>query len=413
MKTKPQERGQALIIIVFAMLGLFGITALAVDGGMSYSDRRHAQNAADSAALAAALANIRGNLITQTAMSAAAVDGYDDNQSTNWVTVTKVDTPRSACSTAPGKDITVQIKSTLRTYFGPVIGITEVENTVTATARSCEPYVGPLFNGAAIVALAKDGVGFDARGNPNWNIQGGGIFSNSAGSPSARCKGAKNVIIAPSLQSVGGTDLTCDVQIPPKQIAEGVPQWQYKDYAGLLPEQPLCDGTAKKVGSFWVAQALTDGSKVAFTGGDMQFGPGLFCVTNSPGPYHGTISGNGVTFYIMPTNFRMTFNGGGGFGGTAGLTAPTSGKYTGVLIFASPQTTGSFDFLGNGSGNIQGSVILPSIDIRMFGNSNSQGYDTQIIANRVTTGGNADIKITYNAKKGYQEQFQPWLTLLR
>ena len=56
MKPKSlEERGQALILIAFAAIALFAITGLAIDGSNKYSDRRHAQNAADAAALAAAL----------------------------------------------------------------------------------------------------------------------------------------------------------------------------------------------------------------------------------------------------------------------------------------------------------------------------------------------------------------------
>ena len=54
------ERGQALILIVLAMVGLAGMAGLVVDGGNLFLDRRNAQNAADSAALAAALTRIRG-----------------------------------------------------------------------------------------------------------------------------------------------------------------------------------------------------------------------------------------------------------------------------------------------------------------------------------------------------------------
>src|ERR1044071_3739143 len=54
----PTERGQALILIAFAAIGLFAIAGLAIDGTAKYSDRRHAQNAADTAALAGAFAKI-------------------------------------------------------------------------------------------------------------------------------------------------------------------------------------------------------------------------------------------------------------------------------------------------------------------------------------------------------------------
>src|SRR6266508_4711635 len=49
------ERGQALVLVALAAIGLFAVTGLAIDGGAKFSDRRHAQNAADAAALAGAL----------------------------------------------------------------------------------------------------------------------------------------------------------------------------------------------------------------------------------------------------------------------------------------------------------------------------------------------------------------------
>ncbi|MCI0553607.1 MAG: pilus assembly protein TadG-related protein, partial [Anaerolineae bacterium] len=59
MTNKNSEKGQALVLIALAAVGLFAFAALAIDGGRVFSDRRHAQNAADTAALAAALAKIR------------------------------------------------------------------------------------------------------------------------------------------------------------------------------------------------------------------------------------------------------------------------------------------------------------------------------------------------------------------
>src|SRR5512138_2380018 len=70
------DRGQVLIIFVFAIVGLVGMTGLAIDGGNIYSDRRHAQNAADTAALAAALYKVN----TQKAMyvSPGSYSGWGD-----------------------------------------------------------------------------------------------------------------------------------------------------------------------------------------------------------------------------------------------------------------------------------------------------------------------------------------------
>lgn len=49
MKT---ERGQALVIVAFALIALAAVTGLAIDGGRTYSARRQAQNTADAVALA-------------------------------------------------------------------------------------------------------------------------------------------------------------------------------------------------------------------------------------------------------------------------------------------------------------------------------------------------------------------------
>ena len=76
------ESGQILVIIAFALVGLVGITGLAIDGSAAYADRRQAQNAADSASLAAALSYVRGSDWNAVALQRAASNGYDNNQET-------------------------------------------------------------------------------------------------------------------------------------------------------------------------------------------------------------------------------------------------------------------------------------------------------------------------------------------
>jgi hypothetical protein len=52
-KTQAQA-GQTLVLVALALVALLGITALAIDGGRLYSERRYMQNAADAGALAGA-----------------------------------------------------------------------------------------------------------------------------------------------------------------------------------------------------------------------------------------------------------------------------------------------------------------------------------------------------------------------
>ena len=87
MKINSSEKGQALIIITFAAIALFGFAALAIDGSMVFSDKRHAQNAADTAALDAALSKTRGGSWTQEGLDRASSNGYNDNGTSNDVEV--------------------------------------------------------------------------------------------------------------------------------------------------------------------------------------------------------------------------------------------------------------------------------------------------------------------------------------
>ena len=145
MKTKSlTERGQALILIAFAAIALFGITGLAIDGSNKYSDRRHAQNAADTAALSAALVKTNGLTAgkTETVCSTdpswitnnstfcwdiidAATDqadknGYDGLLSNN---VEVYSPPISGPYIGQMHYIQVIITSNINTYFMRVLGI--------------------------------------------------------------------------------------------------------------------------------------------------------------------------------------------------------------------------------------------------------------------------------------------------
>jgi len=413
MITKPTENGQALIIVALAAMVLFGFAALAIDGSAAFSDKRHAQNAADTAVMAAALTYAHGNTdMVTVAQNRATSNGYNGTGK-NTVTVTVTDTAPGVCPIlTKGMEIKVDIVSYIDTSLARVIGQNQLVNRVSATSRTCLSYIGPPFDGNAIVSLAPSGNGFDAHGTPDWNITGGGIMSNSTSSDAATCGGAAGVD-APSVTVAGGTGLgSCYTGPAP---TTGATQLSYSSYSGLFPRQPACNGTAGFSGGQYQPQTGADGSRVAWTG-DQDFAPGLYCVTNSPGPFHGSISGTGVTFYIMSPSFSMKFNGGGNL--TA--SAPTSGEYKGVLLYLAPQVSGStllntqaLDMRGNGSGNITGTIIAPSASVTMFGNSGTGAFDSQVIGYNVDSGGNADITVTYRASDNISVSSPVFLTLLK
>ncbi len=416
MINKPNEKGQALIVVALAAMVLFGFAALAIDGSAAFSDKRHAQNAADTAVMAAALTYAHGNTdMVTVAQNRATSNGYNGTGK-NTVTVTVTDTAPGVCPVlTKGKEIKVDIVSYIDTSLARVIGQNQLINKVSATSRTCLSYIGPPFDGNAIVSLAPSGNGFDAHGTPNWNITGGGIMSNSNSSSAATCGGAAGVN-APGVTVVGGTGLgSCYTGPAP---TTGATQLNYSSYSGLFPRQPACNGTASYSGGQWHPQAGTDGSNAQFVANSKtpDFAPGLYCITDSPGSFHDTITGTGVTFYITSQNFVLRLNGGGGIEASA----PTSGEYKGVLMYLAPQVSGGtlsstqqIDLRGNGNGGIVGSIIAPSAAVTMFGNSGTGAIDSQIIAYHVDSGGNADITLTYQASANQNVSSPVFLTLLK
>jgi len=433
MISKTSEKGQALILIALAAIGLFAFAALAIDGSRVYSDKRHAQNAADTAALAGALVYTRADaddiendseiltLVTGAAQPRATGNGYDGGAK-NDITISTV-AVTTDCRSKQGREITVKIVSYLDTTLARVIGRTQITNAVTATALACRPFHDIPFDKNAIVSLAPEGTGFDANGGPNVIVTGGGIYSNSTGDshPDAAisCGGGAH-FTAPSVTVVGGVDITgCSTLTddPTPNITHT--PLTYADYSDLFPDEPDCDdGAAYLSGGQWHPQPGTDGSTVALNG-TMDFAPGLYCVTNSPGNAVDTLSGTGVTFFIDVAGFNMKLNGDGE--GFNGLTAPTSGDYQGVLFYLAPEfdvdgnliQTQQLDLRGNGNADVSGTVIAPSANVTMFGNSGTGAIDSQIIAYTVDTGGGADVTVAFNPDHGYKPNIEGNLSALR
>src|SRR5688500_16891443 len=177
MYHKKSEKGQALVIIALAAVGLFAFTALAIDGSRVFSDRRHAQNAADTAVLAAALAKIRTPDYPPNApdapVVAAKAAGYDravsngyENDADSTVLVRFCDEVLSLGLTPPceglpvGADpseyVQVVIQLTTRTTFARIIGRREVPSMVTAIARAKPGIDSPLFSGSALAAMSQN-----------------------------------------------------------------------------------------------------------------------------------------------------------------------------------------------------------------------------------------------------------------
>lgn len=398
------ESGQVLVLLALGMVGLIGLMALAIDGGSGFADRRHAQNAADNAAYAGSLAWLENRDWQAASRNIILSNGYDNSNSTHTLSIS---TTNTGCP-EQGAIVTVTLNTTVNTAFAPIIGVNQVNNTVRAVSRACRGTVQPFMFGNAVVALSRSGCAFDARGNPDWTIVGGGIMSNASA-----CRQGSAEVSAPSLTVAG----TASGTWPGIGTVGSMPQMPYPPTNVTWPPTPLCNGTATKSGSAWFPESGKEwtGSVISesnWAAGGV-FAPGLYCVTVSGNlNIHGVISGSDVTFYVTgsPT-YTIKYNG----GGTLITQAPTSGPYKGVAIFgpldAARAGQSSLELRGNGNAGLVGSVLLPSSNCDMRGNSGTNGIRSQVVCYIVDTGGTADIYINYNSDENYKVPIPPSIEL--
>jgi Flp pilus assembly protein TadG len=316
-KVKNLERGQALVLIVVAVIALVGITALAVDGSMAYNDRRQAQNASDSAALAVALKIANGmpcnssNIAAlQTAgRSAASAVGYDDAATSVDVTV--------ECLPGNTTDAKVTINTTINTYFAKVVGVNQVTNKVTSTARGASSGSSPIFDGYGIAALAPDGIDYDMAGSFALYVKNSNLFVNSSANtssvPSLLLDGNPRIYLDPGfvVNTVAtGTYATkmCSWCTPLPTVVTGASPYSQADIDAELgkvpgrPDAPTCPvGTAGAIVKTGHAGSIAD--PYVITAGDYPTGlntegsgwytmqSGTYCFTGTAGFQGDNVSG--------------------------------------------------------------------------------------------------------------------------
>ena len=447
---QKSEKGQALILIALAMVGLVAFTALAVDGSMIFSDRRHAQNAADTASLAAALARIRGQDYSAAALARASSNGYEtDTDST--VEVYLCSDPQATCQgllpagAEPSEYIQVKITSIVRTTFARILGRQQVTNVVTAVARAKIGVPGPLFDGAALAALAPTGTDtIYGNGNIFLDVNNSGVFDNSSSNCAMGTVGNGSYTVDTAFAVVG---TACQTGNPvlngPVQQAAQIP---YPPTINIPTPSIACSGNGS-ISQSGVDYTFSPGNFNGInitTSGNVTFTPGNYCF-NGGVDIRGTadVTANSVNFLItsgdFQTNGSSTFttcnnvlvhiNGGSGmhfngnstntctgitfFASTGSVTwngnvantftAPSSGDYAHVLIYLPYENPSALSINGNSGNELTGSIIAVSSPVTISGNSGTTGFHSQIIGYTIALQGGSQTTINYVPEEQYSQ----------
>lgn len=443
MKLKGQ-RGQAMIIIVFAIIGLIGMTGLAVDGGMAYSDRRHAQNAADTAAMAGAMAKINASdlgvdeidALTVAALDMAAQNGYDSNLVSNTVEVYTCDMDESSCGDPYADDadyVQVIITSHINTFFAGVIGIPQMHNRVQAIAVAEEKISGSLYNGDNLLSLAQECDGnpdnFTVEGNPLVTIDGGGLYINTDDPSCGFTCNSTGATITGDITTAGGDlDLSaqCEANITGDTATDGE-QWDFPVTLADLdldvpPECTSPTGTYANYPSGYnggditgfesvPVTVLTPGRYSNFPPNKIQplgslydtilMKPGTYCVNTvvKLSSRQLVLVGRDVTFFLR-AGYAFDMQ-----GGTMILDAPNEGPYAGYLMILEPDYGSplfSKDPLnckinGGTTNSFIGAIFAPYCNITLNGGSEPTGFGSQIIGYTIKISGTASINFSYDA----------------
>lgn len=394
------EKGQALILITLAIIGLIGFTALAVDGGTAFSDRRHAQNAADTAALAAALAKIRGDDWMVLALARAEANGYKTDGEINTVHVHCP--PENGPYAGDDNYIEVIIESTVKTTFSRVLGREKINNKVEAVTRIFPAEIKPLYDGAAMVALKPDGRGaFRSHGDNNTSIIGSGIFVNSDNGCAFEQVGNSVIDTPTGIRIVGSACMNGSIT-PATTItidAAAVPYPPPK-----LPEEPSCPVDAIQSGSSlsagnWVGTFPPKGVKHLY--------PGIYCVDGTfMVNANDTLTGNEVLIFMRSGNVHWDGN------AQINLTAISEGPYAGLLIYMPLSNDDGMIINGNSDSSFTGTFLTPASDIQINGTAGVDGYHSQFIGYTIDLIGTADLLIEYDRSENLEMYFPPSLEMV-
>ncbi len=410
---RQSERGQALVLIVLAVVGLMGFSALAIDGGMVYAERRRAQNAADTASFAAALAVLNSENYTTAALKQAQVNGFDNIAPTE---VNVYNPPQSGpYSTRADKDAYYQviISADVKPIFSQFVFGGTLRYTVEAVAHA-KPVASVIPSEAIYAASTDQCNALWFSGSGSTSVKGAGIFSNSSQVGNKSCSsgvqaGSSGVKIeGGGIQTVGSW-----VSDKPEKVdvdaSFGVSQNVEQRIIDPLPLPDCSLLTAKTQNGSTITPGIYSGLTVHSSSLTLQ--PGMYCLDGDIDINGGAIIGEGVFLYLR--HGSISINGNPNVLLKSSFTSLKDGKnqeWSGMLIYMPDLNQGTIDIKGDAASTFWGTIYAPgpfsggskSSKCEIQGSAESFNIRTQVICNSVGITGNANVLITYVPEENYR-----------
>ncbi|HEX8202194.1 MAG TPA: pilus assembly protein TadG-related protein [Isosphaeraceae bacterium] len=444
-RRRPRS-AQTLILFALLLPIVLGMTGLVIDGGLLLAAYRQVQNAADAAALAAAMERIRG----QTTAVAAAT-GANFVKSTQYnnlpgATVTVNIPPLAGAYAGDNRYVEAVVTNPVQTTFIQVLGINRNRQVGARAVAGTEQN----YSGTGAMALDRSAIPGVAIGGGGHLIVHGTVVDNSEGTgldennhlidlglkTYAATTGNGATLQSTDIFVVGGVDVPANYQ--PDVTGGPNPL-----HAGILPQpDPMKNVPVPRAGL--VGVTTTNRGSFQATGGTSTINPGVYSsikitnnavVTFNPGIYiikvssngnnglsitgGAQVTGDGVMIYNTGSDFDINTGlpdandgenappapGNANFGDITingsminlrGLNNPSS-PFDGILIYQRRRNTRDVSIQGNGSTtNLDGTVYAKWSNIKLAG---SGQYGAQFFVGAITVAGNGNFVFDYSGKR--------------
>jgi len=421
------RRGNISLLVALLAVPLAGVMGMATEAGGWYLTQRAAQNAADSAVLAAGqndLANATPTSSTAYINEGRAVAtnlGFSNGTASGMTTAVNVFKNQTCPAPLSGSVCyKVTITRTVPVYLPQVVGYSGTSGSQTIGAAAIAGPVNVLTK-YCVLTLATSGEGIRANGTPNFNLNGCNVATNSTstsnGHPAVNCNGhglGAGVVSAP-----GDVDSICGSQPISGAPAVTDPYASLKTTNASDLTNNTCGSPAVYNGATWGTAGASTPVQMTLPAtptkicGNLKLLSDVTITSASPGSVvviqngqldlNGftlkTASGSGLTIVFNQPSGTSNLVPLTGSNGTLDIAAPTSGPWSGVALYQSRQNASTAIQALTYTGNqptwmITGLVYFPYIDLAFKGavNKSSYGYSClTLVTNTLDVSGTGNI----------------------
>lgn len=371
------KNANVAIIFAFTLPVVVGAAGFGVETSYWYYSSLKLQAVADAAAYAGALEKISGSN-KPAIISAATLSATSNGFATPPGTIS-VFTPPSSGPNVANKAVEVIVHQNLDRYFTAIFNqgaVPERARAVALITDASKACVLALNTSASKAALFS--------GSTNVKLTGCSVMSDSIAADAIKLQGSA-ALNADCLISAGGVSLS-----NPVTTVCAAPMTQALPAADPFVNLPTpaasnpCQNTKPSTlqpGTYCAGLSLS---------GNVTLKPGVYVIQGGDFKVNANaqISGNGVTIYLAGSS-RVSMNG----NASIKLSAPTSGTYSGVLLYGDRTNLGGQNTMnGTADSLLTGALYFPTQQVNYLGNFSGTGGCTQVVADTIQWSGSSTIK---------------------